>query len=1776
MGRSRLFFSKIKEGKKYTNNAISEAVSGESSQYRASDRWPSLHASGDYEGSRIKVVPQIEMRESRWKNKNRDDGGVRTVEWMDNINRLIRKIIGEKSTFGDVFQGLYDEDEDGKIEYNQMQRFRDFEFDDSEYLETHPIELSVKCRKCGAEKGAPCKNTDGFHSERKEDVREERERIQKINVDYDYFFKVWLQSEYEKMIVGERSIYILRGADKSKEEKESEDVLEALTNVLEEAFNRMLNRDSELSSRNDQLLDMIRAVDHIKRMYQIYSEPEESIPGVKEFCRIVVKSLLAGSRIKSTTDKGIFRTRGRGELKEFSKQQSVEMDFGNLTISQLKEKLKQRKLPLSGNKATLVARLIDDGGTKSDIINHLIQQGIKPKREWVQEFFPIRTIPLMGFFSALRGVLAGQFESLERGLGLFPDLVRKLIDTEQNLLDDGDWGDHFEMDDETKALLSGMQKRAESPSKIELLDEQEVTGELLVIWLKGYAGSTTKKIAKMKSILLDFIRKSKVSEEDVAVFGVIFDRYLLFQEEGWPTSSVSTTGLSPKRARLKVIDHQMLRFSWNIVICLVTELRWIYLDMGHWEDVEDHYWRDDGRGGDLREEWQNSPPNMLRFNRNFLQRFFGSDDSNEHAVFRTLRQDPRRWMYCEPENHRLIPSELGLIPDGDIHVDKVKPGGFVSTGYQGRGGKTNAKNLGRVVLNNQLYQKLAEIHDEIDERALVGERQIQALNSLQKAQWEVNLDFLQAIAVACKKGQDGGEERIWQPMREQDQKWVSIRFRNWLEECKERNLGDNKKGTRRKWEDWDSTLINVRKAIQVGHNVFWHSWAVDYRGRFLPRTPSMSPQGDDFDRALIRFKEWKPLGKDGIRWFYIHVCNLFSKREWAEDSGCNWVVDPLTGRPVEADAKSPFEKRFQWTKDNLETLRKIAQEFTPIKQDYTPKKQFTEILGLQGKPRSGDESFQRLAVVLELDRIHSLSDDGIKLEDVTSGQPVYLDASNNGFQHAAALLRYRQLAEAVNVVKSADGREQDLYQRVADEAQRRFEAKESTFRDELEILANQLPEIFAKTERWVEVFNRKMVKIPTMVSAYGAKDLLKCFIGREGKGKPGFTKREPLTIEQVKADPERYNCPTDWTQKHRCKRNKKGSFGKPVDLGNGKMGLPPCNVPLANLEAFVRHMNEEHPWEAKLHESSPLVDAIEKEKLIKIAYGGEWDAVYEITINEEGKDGQNITKIEQKSLNRILYGLANKLTNDVQSVINHVTGHAYKKIGEQGLVKIHDYERILDPKNGGVTWDTGKTPHVDDGMGRTQLFKLQGMRIRNLDVKLKKKSSVSFWQLWNMPDAEQNSAPVLFPEIRNFLVRMDVPIGPLPDNLEQRRGNQAKERPYKYNLSEQLRKLQEMSGIGEEDKQMAQYLEQRMLERSTFTWDNFSDYDPSDNGKDAKRSVTPNFIHSLDAAHMREAILKLKAKNIKDFWAVHDCFGTHACDIEKMRTVVKDSFRQLHEDRDFGDWLIELHPHGFNIEQKILKTRGGGRLGLEGIVEGIDDRPGDWKGLSAKELKEKLQEKIPENLYNQIEKEWLEIQKNIRDPKYVFGANFSWFEYGALKCKICAILHLEKRLEKPHNKTYCNEDMFQKTKGAWARGEFEKVVGLYLGWKKPYETPKKKILKYKEIKFISKDEEVVSNIYDLQFKLGDYDGEWDGSRLNENVMIESIKKVVGQFKHQLKQRKDWMGQKWKGKDERVLWKGENSEMPLVAPSKQNIGKWDGEKLVLLNMDEVKQSEFMVS
>ena len=89
--------------------------------------------------------------------------------------------------------------------------------------------------------------------------------------------------------------------------------------------------------------------------------------------------------------------------------------------------------------------------------------------------------------------------------------------------------------------------------------------------------------------------------------------------------------------------------------------------------------------------------------------------------------------------------------------------------------------------------------------------------------------------------------------------------------------------------------------------------------------------------------------------------------------------------------------------------------------------------------------------------------------------------------------------------------------------------------------------------------------------------------------------------------------------------------------------------------------------------------------------------------------------------------------------------------------------------------------------------------------------------------------------------------------------------------------------------------------------------------------MAPNFVHSLDAYHMRTVVGELSdAIQPFSFWAVHDAFGVHACDVPAMREVVTRTFQEMHNDRDLLDWLeVMAEPFGIDFEEDPLSTQGG-------------------------------------------------------------------------------------------------------------------------------------------------------------------------------------------------------------------------------------------------------------
>lgn len=90
--------------------------------------------------------------------------------------------------------------------------------------------------------------------------------------------------------------------------------------------------------------------------------------------------------------------------------------------------------------------------------------------------------------------------------------------------------------------------------------------------------------------------------------------------------------------------------------------------------------------------------------------------------------------------------------------------------------------------------------------------------------------------------------------------------------------------------------------------------------------------------------------------------------------------------------------------------------------------------------------------------------------------------------------------------------------------------------------------------------------------------------------------------------------------------------------------------------------------------------------------------------------------------------------------------------------------------------------------------------------------------------------------------------------------------------------------------------------------------------------ISPNFVHSMDAAHMVNTINAFG----QGFAAVHDSFATHACDVDWLQEATKMTFIAQYDMDNFFDYMQEqlmLHRETFDQDQPEL-----GRLEIKEVM----------------------------------------------------------------------------------------------------------------------------------------------------------------------------------------------------------------------------------------------------
>lgn len=98
---------------------------------------------------------------------------------------------------------------------------------------------------------------------------------------------------------------------------------------------------------------------------------------------------------------------------------------------------------------------------------------------------------------------------------------------------------------------------------------------------------------------------------------------------------------------------------------------------------------------------------------------------------------------------------------------------------------------------------------------------------------------------------------------------------------------------------------------------------------------------------------------------------------------------------------------------------------------------------------------------------------------------------------------------------------------------------------------------------------------------------------------------------------------------------------------------------------------------------------------------------------------------------------------------------------------------------------------------------------------------------------------------------------------------------------------------------------------------------------------SPNYVHSLDATHLRLTVRRAAEEGITNFALVHDSFGTHAADTGRFFALLRETMVEMYRGRDVMQNLHDeiagqLEPEN---QQNLLPPPPLGALDIEAVVD---------------------------------------------------------------------------------------------------------------------------------------------------------------------------------------------------------------------------------------------------
>lgn len=109
---------------------------------------------------------------------------------------------------------------------------------------------------------------------------------------------------------------------------------------------------------------------------------------------------------------------------------------------------------------------------------------------------------------------------------------------------------------------------------------------------------------------------------------------------------------------------------------------------------------------------------------------------------------------------------------------------------------------------------------------------------------------------------------------------------------------------------------------------------------------------------------------------------------------------------------------------------------------------------------------------------------------------------------------------------------------------------------------------------------------------------------------------------------------------------------------------------------------------------------------------------------------------------------------------------------------------------------------------------------------------------------------------------------------------------------------------------------------------------PKYDTRKARAGVAPNFVHSLDAAHMQLAICHGLDQGIEDFFMIHDSFGTNAADTWAFYHNIRHAIVDMYEDNCvLSNFEIECRNRLANPDMDLAPVPEKGDLDVRAVLE---------------------------------------------------------------------------------------------------------------------------------------------------------------------------------------------------------------------------------------------------